>query len=244
MIAQLRAELLKLRSTRTTIGLGLGMVALVLLIVLISGLTGSSSDVVDAGRQRGTFGIGGAALLFSSLVGVLTVTGEFRYGTIRPTLLFSPSRSRLVAAKLAASLIAGVTFGVIAEGLAFGVGYAVLAGRGGSIVLGTNELLLLTLGSVANATLWAGVGVGVGAILRNQIGATVGLLAWIFIAENLIFGFVPSVGRYLPGPSGQALAGDKTDHLVTPLAGGLLLVAYVLALAAAGAELTTRRDVD
>ena len=39
MTAQLRAELLKLRSTRTTLGLVLGMLALILLLVLVGGLT-------------------------------------------------------------------------------------------------------------------------------------------------------------------------------------------------------------
>jgi hypothetical protein len=33
------------------------------------------------------------------------------------------------------------------------------------------------------------------------------------------------------------------DHLLTPTAGGLLLVAYTLVLAAVGALLTARRDV-
>ena len=38
MIAQIKAELLKIRSTRTTIGLLLGMVALILLFTLLTGL--------------------------------------------------------------------------------------------------------------------------------------------------------------------------------------------------------------
>ncbi len=38
MIAQVRAELLKIRSTRTTIGLVVGMIALILLFSLLSGL--------------------------------------------------------------------------------------------------------------------------------------------------------------------------------------------------------------
>ena len=38
MIAQTKAELLKIRSTRTTIGIVLGMVALILLFALLSGL--------------------------------------------------------------------------------------------------------------------------------------------------------------------------------------------------------------
>ena len=38
------------------------------------------------------------------------------------------------------------------------------------------------------------IGVGVGAIIHNQIGAIVTLLAWGLLVENLVFGLVPSVG--------------------------------------------------
>ena len=38
MIAQVKAELLKVRSTRTTLGLVLGMIALILLFALLTGL--------------------------------------------------------------------------------------------------------------------------------------------------------------------------------------------------------------
>jgi hypothetical protein len=41
VIRQVRAELLKIRSTRTTVGLLLGMVALILLFVLLTGLLSS-----------------------------------------------------------------------------------------------------------------------------------------------------------------------------------------------------------
>jgi hypothetical protein len=49
MIAQIRAELLKIRSTRTTFGLILGMVSLILLFTLLTGLLTHPSGL-------GTFG--------------------------------------------------------------------------------------------------------------------------------------------------------------------------------------------
>ena len=58
MIAQIRAELLKIRSTRTTIGLILGMIALILLFTLLTGLlslpdgAGISSGPGHAGVVR------------------------------------------------------------------------------------------------------------------------------------------------------------------------------------------------
>ena len=49
-------------------------------------------------------------MFFATLAGLLAVTSEFRYGTIRPTLLFEPRRRVVLAAKLAAAALAGVLF--------------------------------------------------------------------------------------------------------------------------------------
>lgn len=243
MTAQVRAELLKLRSTRTTFGLVLGMLALILLLVLVGGLTMDATGLAREDNQRTLLGGGQSATLFAALVGVMVVTSEFRFGTIRSTLLVEPRRARLIAAKLLAGLLTGIAFGVVAVGISLGLGAAVLAGRGVGLALDTRALLHLTLGTIAVTALWAGIGVGLGAIVRHQVGAIVGLLAWTFLAESLLFGFVPSVGRFAPGPAGRPLAGDSAAHLLTPSAGGLLLVAYTLALAAAGAVATARRDI-
>jgi ABC-2 type transport system permease protein len=56
----------------------------------------------------------------------MLITSEYRYGTIRPTFLFTPKRSRVLAAKLAAGLFAGLVFGVVGEGIGYGIGYATL----------------------------------------------------------------------------------------------------------------------
>lgn len=243
MTKQLHAELVKLRSTRTTLGLGLGMLALVLLVSLLAGLTIPASDLAESGNQRTVIGAGQSATLFAALVGVLAITTEFRYGTIRSTLLVQPRRQLVVWTKVVAAVLAGALFGAIGEGVAFGVGRAVISGRDTPLVLGDRAQLQLGLGTVAVAALWAGIGVGVGAIVRHQVGAIVGLLAWVFVAESLLFSLVPSVGRYAPGPAGRPLAGDSAAHLLTPTAGGLLLLAYVVVLGAVGAALTLRRDV-
>ena len=47
------------------------------------------------------------------LAGVLLVTSEYRYGTIRPTFLFMPHRARVLSAKLIAGLLAGIVFGAV-----------------------------------------------------------------------------------------------------------------------------------
>jgi ABC-2 type transport system permease protein len=243
VIPQVRAELLKIRSTRTTLGLALGMVALVLLFALLVGLLTKADQLTTKEQQRTLLGISSIAGVFVALAGVLLVTSEYRFGTIRPTTLFTPRRSQVVAAKLTAIVIAGLALGLAAEVIGVGVGYACLAGRGISLVLTGGDITLLVLGSLAGVALWGAIGVGVGAIVRNQVGAVVGLLAWGFIVENLLFAFVPSVGRLTPGEAQNALSGLTTKHLLSPAAGGAVLIAWAAGLALAGIALTARRDV-
>jgi hypothetical protein len=61
MINQLRAEFLKLRSTRTTLGLVLGMTALVVLVSLLTALTSPKNQLVGVENQRTLLGIGSHA---------------------------------------------------------------------------------------------------------------------------------------------------------------------------------------
>ncbi len=243
MTGLLRSELLKLRSTRTVLGLVLGMLALTLFISLANGYSTDETTLSGIHEQRSLFGVGGVAILFAALVGVMAVTREFRHGTIRPTLLFEPRRTRVVAGKLVASLLAGALFGLVAEGLAFAAGGIVLATRGIGLALDAGDVWALVAGTTAATLLWAGLGVGIGTVVRSQVGAIIGLFAWLLVAENLLFGLAPSVGRYTPGPAAQALAGGSAAHLLRPGAGALVLVAWLAALAAAGTALIVGRDI-
>ena len=244
MSAQFRAELLKIRSTRTTLGLIAGMIALTLLFSLLSGLLTKAPDLASAENQRGMLSVGSLAGVFAALAGIMLITGEYRYGTIRPTFLFTPKRSRVLEAKIAAGLLAGLVFGVLAETLAFLIGYAALAGRGIDLALNGNQIALLLLGTFAATALWGAIGVGLGAIIRNQVGAIVALLAWGFVAENLLFAFVPSAGRFAPVHAGDGFIGLTTRHLLDATAGGLTLTAWAAAISLAGITLAARRDVN
>ena len=65
MIAQVKAELLKIRTTRTTIGIVLGMVALVLLFSLLSGLLTKAPSLASTEDQRGLLSVGEPRRVFS-----------------------------------------------------------------------------------------------------------------------------------------------------------------------------------
>jgi len=244
MIAQIRAELLKIRSTRTTIALILGMIALILLITLLTGLLTHSSGLASKEDQRQLLSLGSIAGVFSALAGVLLVTSEYRFGTIRPTILFNPARSHVLAAKVLAGALTGIAFGVLGEAIGWAVGYAVLGGRGITVVLGSGDILLLTLGGLSSVALWGAIGAGLGAIIHNQVGGVIALLAWGLVVDNLLFGLVPSVGRFAPGRAQDAMMGLRVHHLVSPGAGAITLIAWAGALGVLGVALSVRQDIN
>ena len=242
MIDQLLAELRKMRSTRTNLGLLVGMVLLILLSVLVNGLA-ADIDLHTHDNQHALLAVGTSGALFAALIGVMAITSEFRHGTIRSTFVVTPHRSHVLAAKVVASLLMGILFGLLAIALSFGVGYAILAGRGVAFALDTNHVLLLVLGSLGMTALWAALGVGLGAVVRNQVLAVVGLILWVMVVDSLLRGLVPDVGRFTPTAVSDSMTAGVADYLLAPVTGGLLLIGYVVVLVVAGTIRVARRDV-
>src|ERR687897_175646 len=71
MMSQFKAELLKIRSTRTTLGLVLGLVALIVLFSLLTGLASNARDLVTTEDQREALGVGSFEGVFSALAGIM-----------------------------------------------------------------------------------------------------------------------------------------------------------------------------
>ena len=106
----------------------------------------------------------------------------------------------------------------------------------------------MAIGGIACIALLAAIGVGVGAVVRNQVGAVIGGLAWLFMIEPLLTA-IPTVGPWIEDYGiGGAIGALAQDALsgggdVSQLAGGLLLLGYAALFAVAGAVLLRRRDV-
>lgn len=244
MIRQLRAELLKQRSTQTTLFVLLGMVVLVALVIAMHVLAPSAATLATRTDQLRVFDAGTrVGMLFAALVGALTITTEIRYGTIRPTFLVTPRRGPVVAAKLLVGMVAGLLAGLVAEGLMAGAATAAFSARGIQVGLVGHDYAQLLAGGAAAAALWAAIGLGVGALASNQVGTLVGLLAWSLLVENLLLAFVPGAGRFSPGSAGVALAGKAAEHLLSPGPAALVLVGYAVVVAAAGWRAVLRREV-
>jgi ABC-type transport system involved in multi-copper enzyme maturation permease subunit len=244
MRVEVRAEFLKQRTTKTLLGLLGAMIGLVLLSIMLHGFGLATRDVADRSRQLRILVESGESLgaVFAGLLGAMSVTGEVRHGTIRPTFLTTPQRGRVVAAKALTSMLSGLLFGLIATGIASALGTAVLSGRGVTIHLDGGDYALLLAGGAAAAALWAVIGLGVGALLRNQVAAIVGIFVWVQIVENLLVDSAPAVSRFMPGALGQAITGQRTGTVRSPALGALLLVLYAAAVVGIGSLVTTRRD--
>jgi ABC-2 type transport system permease protein len=244
MRSALRTEFLKQRTTKTALGLLAAMAALVLLSVALHGLGLSASSLSTRPNQLRVMIEGGETLgaVFAGLLGALSMTAEIRHGTIRPTFLSIPQRGRVVVAKALVSMAGGLAFGLIATGLAVGIGTAVLDARGVTIALDAKDYTLLIAGGSAAAALWGVLGLGIGAMVRNQVVAIVGIFVWLQIIENLLLDSAPAVSRFMPGALGEAITGQRTGALHAPALGALLLAVYAAAAVAGGWMATTRRD--
>jgi ABC-2 type transport system permease protein len=246
--AQLRAELFKQRSTRTGLGLSAAMLGLVLFAVLLHGLALPAQNA-DSTSEQLTLVLGwGEKLgaLFGALLGAMSITVEIRHGTIRPTFLVSPRRGRVVVAKSLVSIVIGGGLGLAACALAAGVGTAALRVRGVDVQVDGGDFALLLAGGAAATAVWAAIGVGVGAVVRNQVPTLVGLCAWLLFVEGLLIGDVADitdVGRFAPGAAAAALSGQDPDKLLDPASALVLLACYGAAAAVAGSLATSRRDV-
>lgn len=243
-----KAELLKQRTTPTGLVLLASMVALILALIVMHGFSLSTAHLSSVDGQLKVVGWGTSiAALFAALFGAMSITGEIRHGTIRPTFLATPRRERVIAAKLLATALAGVGIGLLAEALTAGIEATGLAIRGIPIQLTVGDYLQLFVGGAVAGAFFAAIGVGTGALVRQQVGAVGGLVIWLIMIETTLIGDVPSAGKFAPGAAAGAIAGaiqnQSASKLVAPAVGVLLLVLYAAIAATAGTVITNRRDI-
>ena len=187
------------------------------------------------------------------LLGILIVTSEFRHGTITPSLLVVPNRTTLTLAKLLAGLAIGVAIGLLTALLISGVTALVLAIRDIDTGADFATFVKLVAGGALAAALYAALGVGLGALIRNQVGAIIGVLVWLFVLEGLV-GLIPGLDEIVPkyglngvraGLTGAEDGGGGPDsvELLGQVPAGLVLAGYVAIFMVAGLVLMRRRDI-
>ena len=243
----IRAELLKIRTTRTVYGLLAATLALVAVTVL-STLGQSETRELDIPLiDRDLLFIPwGLVVVFVLVLGLRSYTDEFRHASIVATLLATPDRERVLVAKLAAVTVWSLLFTAAAYALTFAIVLPSLASAGMSTSISSQAAATLLGKAALTGVLWAVLGLGIGLAVRHQVAAIAGTFVVLIIAERLVDALWHEVAAYLPMAVTDSLNTHARPHDVVPLgplAAGLLLAGYAAAAVIAGAVLMRRRDV-
>jgi ABC-2 type transport system permease protein len=253
MTRLIAGEFGKLFSTRTWLWLLLGTVALTVLYASLAIAFGDDPDnpsppLSTPDGQRLVLAVGQGAGSLMAVLGAIGVTSEFRYRTATTTFLATPRRWRVVLAKLVAYPVVGLGFGVASVVATLAVAVPWLSAKDIDVSLTAEGIPATLAGVVLAMALFGALGVGVGALLREQVATVVGMLVFLFVAEPVMTR-VPALGdwtRYLPGPAAQAL-GHVTQAGQTHVAawvGGLVLAGYGLVFALVATVVNRRRDIN
>jgi ABC-2 type transport system permease protein len=216
----------------------------VLIVAGVSGVMRSRDDVGSPDVQQAAIAHVGLISLVTLVLGITAVAGEYRHRTITDTYLAVPRRTPVIAAKMVVHTVAGLVFGVVTAVVAVAVAALWLAGRGSSLDTRSTDLWLTVAGGVAWNAAFAAIGVGIGALITNQIGAIAAALTWLALVEGLVARLVGDAQQWLPFALGSAL-----NRLPTATDGppqwqaGLALAGYAAVFVAASVATTVRRDI-
>jgi ABC-2 type transport system permease protein len=238
----LRAELLKLRTTRTFAALVASALGLSLLVVVLTTAINDQFTKQDV-RELYASDFSG---LFIFLLGIMGMAGEWRHRTITATALAAPRRTNLLAAKVAAYALAGALLSLVVTLAIMVVGSAILSARG-LTTLGVGDLADALWRNLVLAALSGALGVCIGGILRNQVVAIVATLIFALAIEPTVIALAPEVGQFgftSGAPNAildiPPLDGDQQLSLVVGL---LVMFGWLGAGFAAAAALLRRRDL-
>jgi ABC-2 type transport system permease protein len=254
MISLVRAEWTKLFTTKVWIGLLLGACVMVAgFAALFTGFAGSTNGgggpslppVGDPQFEELALATAANANILFLILGIIGTTQEYRHRTATPTFLTTPRRGRVIVAKLIAYALAAVPFALLVLVVNYVV-VAVYAGARGAVPALSGDNLRVLASSGLALVIYTVIGVGLGALLRNQVGAIVGALVYLFVVETVIrsIGAIAGAYKYMPGGALEALTATfEGPELLEAWQGGLLLLAYGLIAAFLGTLLAVRRDV-
>lgn len=250
----IRAEFRKLRSTQLWFWMLVAVVALAALFVAGQILSHDKETPFTPDDVRSVFSSGQTAYLAALVLGVLGVTAEFRYQTITPTLLATPSRARVITAKLISYALVGAAYSVLTLLITTAVAVPWLAAKNVTISFGDDHLASAFIGVFFTVALWGLVGLGFGALVRNQVVAMVTAIIYVVVLEQLLSAipYVRNAYPFLPGGAAAAIidTGSRSQHsdgmnytLLTPALGCVVMLVWALGLAVIGASVSMNRDI-
>lgn len=250
MIRLVRAEWTKLFTTKVWLGLLLGSAVMVAAFaVFFTAFAGEDeSGLPPVGTplyEDLILSTAANANILFLILGIIGMTQEYRHRTATPTFLTSPRRGQVVIAKLIAYALVAAVFALVVVIVNYVV-VAIHAGARGAAPSLDGDNLVTMGSSLVALVIYAVIGVGLGALLRNQVGAIVGGLVYLFVIEPIIRSVPATAGAYkwMPGGGLEALTATfEGPDLLGAWQGGLLLLGYGLLAAFLGTVLAVRRDV-
>ena len=243
-----RAELRKLFTTKAlpvsfaiAVVLAIGSV---LIDAAVAGQNGAARLGTDANVYQ-MLKFGAITCVVMLILGVLASGSEFRHRTIVPVLLATPHRMRIFVVKVA--VVAGLSAVFSAAVLGLGLATIVLTLSAYGIHHLPAGVGTLYVGTVISSACFGMIGVALGALTRNMIGAIVVAIVWaLFIEQVILATVVPGIEKWLPTAAAIGLTnapGPHPGHFLSPATAGLVLTGYAVALLLAASRTTMRRDV-
>jgi ABC-type transport system involved in multi-copper enzyme maturation permease subunit len=243
----IKTELLKLTTIRTFAGILLTGLILTLIrftMVVVSAGKAETPALGTASSTRDLLMSIGSGTILLLLFGVLAVTTEIRHGTIGWTFLATPTRWRVLMAKLTAVVVSSLSYLIIVTLIVVGLSIGLLMREGLPVAAIGGELWAALGGAGLGTLLYATLGVGLGAIIRHQIAAVMVPLGWFMVVENLFPSFrLGPLYAWLPGGATAALARADLPGLLPMWLGAVVLTGYTVAAVVIGVRVISTRDL-
>jgi ABC-2 type transport system permease protein len=280
----IRSELLKIRTTNTWWIFSIGLVVVTGLALTVNciqadlylqeqppsteGMTPEQAAQVQAQWAAQHQVVTQAANIFTSgqflgglfvlLLGMLMITNEYYHQTATATFLTTPHRTTVVIVKLITAILFSGLLWLISTVIDLVVGVIFFRLQGLPNHLGDWPVQRAILFNLLVFALWAVLGVGFGALIRNQIGATVtGSLLYVVGSQLvgalffLVYSFwikedwVLTAQVVVPATAAQIFVSPVKQFPQSPpyWVGGLVLLGYGLVAGIVGTLILRRRDV-
>jgi ABC-type transport system involved in multi-copper enzyme maturation permease subunit len=247
MTRLIRIELLKLRTTPA--------LYVTLAVTVFFTVVSAPTTILLAGQQGSpaagslenvskVLGVSGLTTMVMLVLGILVIAGEYRHRTIMGAYLGEPRRGKILIAKLITVAGLGALVGAAMFGIVLAVAIPLYASKGVHNL--PVDVTSMWLGCTLATACFGLLGVALGAVTRNTVGAVIGALIWIQAVElGLLQSLIPTMAKWLPAGAGvavTAIPGSDTQ-LLQPLAAGLVLVGWAAVLSLVATRLANRQEL-
>jgi ABC-2 type transport system permease protein len=276
----MRAEIAKIRTTRTWWLLAIGIVAFTALAFTVNAFGHHFELYPPAGAQTGPEEQAQIALahtptglakiaadmltsgqffgvLLAMIMGILVVTNEFFHQTATTTFMTSPHRTTVVLAKTVAAMLFGGLLWLVSTVLNYIATPIYLSTQHVSVSLTQWTITRSVLLNLLAFAIWAIFGMGLGTLLRSQIGAVItGMALYLLgtaavaildeVLYNLIHrDWVRTAEVVAPAIASMIMItpGTAYPHAPPQWVGGAVLIGYAVVTGFVGILIMRRRDI-